>query len=226
MVLDLIFLHSDSNKLNCHAIHPFWWLISNYVPLIITITIEEEHIMHTKLSLSKNSKQEKKFIKEVINVFKSLDTTSPVNCESLEQTVDSLATGIKQVWKSNTKRVKITKHSKIWWNNECRRFLNIYRESRSLEDWKYFKSIVKITKRAFFNSKIQKVTDKSCGPWELINWVNKRKLPAMEAINYDNQLCLFLDSLWNAFHSSFNTVLHHQVDINILNKIENKQLSI
>ena len=48
----------------------------------------------------------------------------------------------------------------------------------------------------------------------------------MEAINYDNQLCLFLDSLWNAFHSSFNTVLHHQVDINILNKIENKQLSI
>ena len=54
-------------------------------------------MIHTKLSLSKNSEQEKKFIKEVISVFKSLNITSLINCESLEQTVDSLATGIEQV---------------------------------------------------------------------------------------------------------------------------------
>jgi len=65
--------------------------------LTITITIEEEYMIHTKLSLSKNSEQEKKFIKEVISVFKLLDITSLINCESLEQTVDSLATGIEQV---------------------------------------------------------------------------------------------------------------------------------
>jgi len=58
-----------------------------------------------------------------------------------------------------------------------------------------------------------------------MNWVNKRKLPAMEAIKYDNQPCLSLDSLWNALHFSFNTVLHHQVDTNILDEIENKQMS-
>jgi len=58
-----------------------------------------------------------------------------------------------------------------------------------------------------------------------MNWVNKYKLPAIEAINYDNQPCLSLDSLWNTFHSSFNTALHHQVNINILNEIENKQSS-
>jgi len=45
----------------------------------------------------------------------------------------------------------------------------------------------------------------------------------MEAINYNNQPCLSLDSLWNAFHSFFNTALHRQVNINILNEIENKQ---
>jgi len=47
----------------------------------------------------------------------------------------------------------------------------------------------------------------------------------MEAIKYDNQTCLSLDSLWNALHFSFNTVLHCQVDTNILDKIKNKQTS-
>ena len=47
----------------------------------------------------------------------------------------------------------------------------------------------------------------------------------MKAIKYNNQPCLSLDSLWNALHSSFNTTLHHQVDINILDEIGNKQVS-
>jgi len=59
-----------------------------------------------------------------------------------------------------------------------------------------------------------------------MNWVNKHKLPAIEAIKYDNQPYLSLDSLWNALHSSFNTALHHQVNTNILDEIENKQASI
>ena len=58
-----------------------------------------------------------------------------------------------------------------------------------------------------------------------MNWINKQKLLAMEAIKYNNQLCLSLDSLWNALHSSFNTAFHQQVDINILNKIGNKQVT-
>ena len=58
-----------------------------------------------------------------------------------------------------------------------------------------------------------------------MNWVNKHKLPAMEAIKYDNQPCLTLDSLLNTLHSSFNTTLHHQVDISILDEIGNKQVT-
>ena len=73
-IIDLIFLHSRSSKLNSHSIHSFWRLTSDHAPLTITISIKEEYVMTSKFSLSKNSKEEKEFIKEVIHVFKLLDT--------------------------------------------------------------------------------------------------------------------------------------------------------
>ena len=55
-----------------------------------------------------------------------------------------------------------------------------------------------------------------------MNWVKNRKLPATEAIKLDGRPCLTPDSLWISLHSSFNTVLYHQVDPNILNKVKHK----
>ena len=124
-----------------------------------------------------------------------------------------------QVWTKNAKQLRITKHSKQWWTEECSRSLNNYRMTRSLENWKKFKKVVKNTKKLFFNMKIQEVANKSCGPWKLMNWINKHKLPATKAIKYNGQPCLAPDSLWRALHTTFNTVFHHQVNVNVLNEI-------
>ena len=225
-VINLMFLCSRSSELNCHSIHLSWRLTSDHAPLTVTIPIKEEYIITSKLSLSKDSEEEEKFIKEVTWVFKSLNNTIIQDQESLENVIDLLAASIEQAWNANARRVKITKHFKIWWNENYRQSLNIFRESRNPNDWKLFKKIVKTTKRSFFNTKIQEVANKNHGPWELMNWINKCKLPAVEAIKYNNQLYLSLDSLWNALYSSFNTAFHCQVNISILDEIENKQISI
>jgi len=195
LVIDLMFLCSRSRELNKHIIHLDWHLSSDHVPLTITIPIAEEFIHSSKLKIPKNSEEEEIFVKEIINIFKALNTSLFTNHESLEYTINSLATRIEQAWLSNAKNINITKHSKKWWNNNCNQSLRKYRESRNIKDWKSFKHTVKTTKRMFFDSKIQEIANKSRGPWKLMNWVNKRKLLVMETIKHNGLPCLLLNSL-------------------------------
>jgi len=91
-----------------------------------------------------------------------------------------------------------------------------------LEDWKNFKSAVKKTKQEFLNAKIPEIVDKSSESWELMNWVKKRKLPAIKAIKYNRYSYLELDDLWQNLHESFNLAQHQQVNIDVLEEIPNK----
>jgi len=74
----------------------------------------------------------------------------------------------------------------------------------------------------YFDDKIQEITSKRKGPWELTNWINRRQLPMTEAIKHNDQLCLSLESLWDTLHSIFNTAQNRQTNIEILNNIVHK----
>jgi len=124
----------------------------------------DEVINTSKLSIQPNSEQETTFVEEVTSIFKNLDTSNITNKVYLENTVNHLNSLIDQAWNKNAKRSRLTKHSKQWWNKECSKSLNVYRMTRSLEDWKKFKKVVKNTKRSFFDLKIQDIVNKSHGP--------------------------------------------------------------
>ena len=163
-VIDLMFLWYGLSELDHHSIFPESRLSSDHAPLSVDIPIVEEIIQMLKLTLAPNSDQESNFIKNIISNFKSLDTTNIEDIGQLEQVVNQLGTIINQAWGKNAKKLKISKHFKQWWSNECKWSLNNYRSSRSLENWKKFKKTVKDVKRSFFNDKIQEIVNKSWGP--------------------------------------------------------------
>ena len=160
-VIDLIFLCSGSNELNNYSIHPNWYLSSDHTPLTISIPITEENIILFRLLIPKNSKEKAAFVKEATIIIKSLNISNLTYCDKLEDIVNIFESKIKQACTKNTKQMRITKHSKQWWNEECGQVLDKYRMTESFEFWKTFKKVVKITKRFFFNDKIQEIANKS-----------------------------------------------------------------
>ena len=79
--------------------------------------------------------------------------------------------------------------------------------------------VVWATKKKFFDDKIHKIAFSNKRPWNLINWVRKKPLPAIETILYENQLCNTLPDLWHALHNSYNSAENKPVNICFLNEI-------
>jgi len=169
LVLDLIFLCLRSNELDNHTIYLEWRLTSNHISLTITIPIVEKHIQTKKHMIIKDSEEEHIFIKELIEAIRNINTNNISDINYLESIICEFASLMENIWVKNLKVVNITKHSKSWWNTNCSRDLDKYRTSKHIEDWKQFKKTVKITKCTFFDLKIQEISNKRRGLWELMN---------------------------------------------------------
>ena len=78
----------------------------------------------------------------------------------------------------------------------------------------------------FFDGRIDEIANKKCSLQELINSVKKRKLPAIEAIQYNDHPYIELEDLWVAFHNSFNSAQNCQIDIYFLEEIPDKEVMV
>jgi len=113
-VIDLMFLHSRSNELNNHLIHPDWHLSSDHAPLTISIPIAEKNIISSRLSILKNSEEKAVFVKEATVIIKNLNTSNLTDHDKLDDIVNLLESKINQAWAKNAKQIRITKYSKQW----------------------------------------------------------------------------------------------------------------
>jgi len=130
----------------------------------------------------KNSKEEKHFLEDLIEVIREINIANLQSIEVLKSTIQLFAYYTDRIWYKYLKITKFTKHSKKWWDENYQRDLDTYRQTKYIEDWKHFKDTVRNSKHNFFNSKIQEISNEKCRPWRLINWIKRCKILVVEAI--------------------------------------------
>ena len=114
-----MFLQCSSSELNTHCIFPDWYLSSDHASLMVTIPIIEEHIELSKQSITKNSKEDTEFIKEIVASFSKVDILTILNIDDLEEAMSKFEHIVDHAWFKFLKSIRITRHSKSWWNNKC-----------------------------------------------------------------------------------------------------------
>jgi len=79
-----MFLRPESLEHNNHTIHPDLRLTSNHASLTVDISIFEEYIQTKRCTLVKNSKEENKFVNELIETIKEMNTENIYNEDVLD----------------------------------------------------------------------------------------------------------------------------------------------
>jgi len=218
-VIDLMFLQHNNSALHNHIIIPNLRNPSDHAPLAVEIAIQEEINQNVKSTLVKDSDEEADFLQGLSHVLCSTDTTDIHNATDLESAVNTYAITTEALWFKYSKCPNITRHSKEWWNSECTRNIAQYHLTGQPQDWSAFKKTVKDAKRTFFDEKIQEIAALKKRPWDLMNWVKKRKLPTTETLLFNNRPCTNIDDLWNALHSTYNSAQNRPINPKILQEI-------
>jgi len=145
-----MFLKKESKEFNNHLISPDLQSLSDHVPLLVFIIVEEEFIQEKKWSIVRNSDKEKEFVNELICRLESMETTNITNCKQLEHVTQEFAFIIEDLWNKFSKLINITKILKAWWNKEYNRDFAIYHMSKSRNNWMKYRKTVKIAKKTLF----------------------------------------------------------------------------
>ena len=216
-----MFLQHNSPALHNYNIMPNLCKPSDHAPLTVELSIYEENNQSVINILVEDSDEETNFLRDLIYVLSSTDTINITNTTDLENTVNMFARALEELWGQYSKYPNITRHSKQWWNTECTSSIVYYWQTGRPQDWTTFKKMVKAAKQSYFDEKIQEIASFKKRPWDLMNWVRKRKLPATKAIQYNKKPCTDLDSLWNALYSFYNATQNRPINPSILKEIPN-----
>jgi len=100
--------------------------LSDYAPLTVDIFIIKKYIQDKWQTIIRNSKEEERFILELKNTIRNIDTTDLSSKELLEEIVYEYMRISDSIWYKFSENINITKCSKTWWNKECRINLNKY----------------------------------------------------------------------------------------------------
>ena len=160
-VIDLMLLWYGSSELNTYCILPDWYLSSDHVPFTVTIPIIEKCIELSKWSIAKNSEEDAEFVQEIVASFLKVDTSTISNIDDLKETMSKFEHIVDCTWFKFLKPVKITRHSKSWWNDKCSQDLVKYHSSRTVETGRPSERLSRLWKENSLIQKFKKLSTKS-----------------------------------------------------------------
>ncbi|KAF8955880.1 hypothetical protein BDZ97DRAFT_1672757, partial [Flammula alnicola] len=174
------------------------------IPISITLDISPAPLGAVRMSLPTDDVPA--FINSISSGLRAIDPTAPLNTEEqIEAAAQAVALVFSSAWDSHAKESFVTRRSKPWWTQECSDALGTFRRSRLPEDWKSFRKVIRDVKREFFDQRIHEIASANKRPWDLMNWVQQRKLPPCEALHYRGEPCNDMPALWDALHGTYNS---------------------
>jgi len=215
-VLDLVFMNLNNVGFNKHVLNPDICLPLDHVPLFIEVGINKENVDISFEAIKKDSEEEEAFIRDIIKGIRNIDISELKNQTDIQRCANTFVTVFKDAWSTHSTTKRIMKHSKEWWNEQCTVCINKYCETGDVNSWKNFKSAIWNAKRTFFDQKIQEIAMSNKRPWDLMNWVRKKSLPAIKTIYHEGQPCNNLTTLWDALHISYNLAENRPINTRFL----------
>ena len=113
-VINLMFFRPNILKFDNYTIYPELRYSSNYALLIVNIPIIEEFILNKRHTIIKNNKEKYKFIFELIEAIKKINTKHLIDKDLLKLTVQEFANKSDVIWYKHSRYINTTKHSKAW----------------------------------------------------------------------------------------------------------------
>ena len=217
-VINLMFINPQNRGYNNHTIIEHHRFPSDHAPLLVKIQINAENTTILKRSIKPKSKNENKYDSYILTNVSSLRSDDLNTTDKVEKLTRDISNIFNTAWNHFSKERKITKHSKEWWDQECNNDLQTYCQARTIDNWKKFKQSVKSAKNKFFEEKITEIATTNKQPWDLMNWVKRKNLPATEAIKHNGEPCTDTHLLWQALDSAYNSTANRHINLSILNE--------
>ncbi|PPQ94891.1 hypothetical protein CVT25_004372 [Psilocybe cyanescens] len=194
---------------------------SDHIPLATTLSISADSGATPRRALMSNKEEQIRFVRVIEGEFAmKVDKHAPLNTPNqIYAVAQAIADSFSAAWETCSREVTITRCSKPWWTDECSIMLQAYQEHGLQEDWKLYRKAVKNAKWVFFDSRITEISITNKRTWDLMSWVQQRKLSLCEAIQYQGQPCHTLPQLWDAHHNTYNSASDCPFNINILDSI-------
>ncbi|PPQ90825.1 hypothetical protein CVT25_012159 [Psilocybe cyanescens] len=194
---------------------------SDHILLATTLLISADSGATPRRALKADREEQICFVRVIKGEFAmKVDEHAPLNTpDQIDAVAQAIADSFSAAWETCSREVTIMRRSKLWWTDECSVALQAYWEHGLQEDWKLCRKAVKNTKWVFFDSRITEISITNKRTWDLMLWVQQRKLPLCEAIQYQGQPCHALSQLWDALHNTYNSVSDRPFDIDILGSI-------